>query len=200
MEDLGRLAAHLRLGDPERRLRDGDGEVVDLDAPELRERDLDGQAEVELALPALARGDETVLEATQTDVGLREEVARPARRIEEGEGGEPVLERRQPPVPFARGRGGEDRVEFRREAVEEERTDDFVDVRDGRVDHAARAARLGVQGRLEERAEDGGRDLAPVEARRAEEELADLLRERRDVVKPARRRWSSPCVLCVLCG
>ena len=57
-----------------------------------------------------------------------------------------------------------------------------MDVLDGGVDHAAGAARLGVERRLEEGPEDGGGDLAPVEARRAEQQLANLLRQRRYVV------------------
>ncbi len=47
------------------------------------------------------------------------------------------------------------------------------------VDHAARAARRGVERAFEERPEDGRRDPAPVEGARLEEQLADLLRQRR---------------------
>ncbi len=51
-----------------------------------------------------------------------------------------------------------------------------LDVLDARVVHAASVARLGVQGALEDPAEDDARDLAPIEASRgALDRVGDLL-------------------------
>ena len=68
-----------------------------------------------------------------------------------------------------------------RKLAEEKRVDDFVDVLDGRVHHAAGAARLGIERRLEERAEDGGRDVAPVEVGGLDEQLPYLVVKRRNL-------------------
>ena len=56
-----------------------------------------------------------------------------------------------------------DGCEFSSQAIKEERVDDLVDVGDGRVVHPAFAARLGVERRFEDRAEDDRRDARPVE-------------------------------------
>lgn len=71
-------------------------------------------------------------------------------------------------------------MEFFFVGVEEQRVDDFVDVLDARVVHAARAARGRVQRALEDGAEDGRGDLAPVEvAGVLEDEAPDFLTHRR---------------------
>ena len=92
VENLRRLLEHLRLGDPERGLCDGHGEVVDLNTVELRDGDLDGAPKVKFALPLLERGDDFVFEAAQTDVRFREEVAGATSGIKECERGHFVLE------------------------------------------------------------------------------------------------------------
>ena len=69
-----------------------------------------------------------------------------------------------------------------RKIAEKERIDDLVDVFDRRIDHAARAARFWIERRFKERAEDGRRDVAPVELRRADKELADVVGDGWDVV------------------
>ena len=51
--------------------------------------------------------------------------------------------------------------------VEEQRLEAAFDVLDARVVHATRMARLGVQGPLEDAAEDDARDLAPIEVLRS---------------------------------
>ena len=56
-----------------------------------------------------------------------------------------------------------------------------MDVLDGRVHHAAGAARLGVERRLEKRAEDRGRDVAPVEVGGLDEQLPYFVIERRNL-------------------
>ena len=59
---------------------------------ELRDRDLDRDAEVEFALPLLKRGDDAVLQATKADVCFREEVAASASGVEERERGNLILQ------------------------------------------------------------------------------------------------------------
>lgn len=69
--------------------------------------------------------------------------------------------------------------ELAAQGVEEEGVDDAVYVLHAGVVHPAAAARVGVEGALEEGAEDGGRDAAPVEivARVLEEQGHDFGRE-----------------------
>ena len=90
-DDLLRLRHHLRLADPEGGGGHGDSEVVDLDAVELVDAYLDGVGKGIELLHAVYQLDNLVLQAAQGEVGLREEVARAAGRVEEAEGGHPVL-------------------------------------------------------------------------------------------------------------
>lgn len=113
-------------------------------------------------------------------ITFREEIPTAARRIEAADGGEFLLQG----LELFRARldglflhGG---VEFFFVGVEEQRVDDFVDVLDARVVHAARAARGRVQRALEDGAEDGRGDLAPVEvAGILEDEAAHRIVHRR---------------------
>ena len=102
--------------------------------------------------------------------------------FQEGRRRQLVLERPQAGVALARDRDFEDAVEFRAQGVEEERVDDFVDVLDGGVVHAAGAAGLGVERALEDGAEDGRRDFRPVEAQGGfpQDGFAQAVRELRD--------------------
>ena len=92
VDDLLRLRHHLRLADPEGGGGHGDGEVVDLDAIKLVDAHLDGILKGIELLHAVYLLDNLVLQAAQGEVGLREEVARAAGRVEEAEGGHPVLQ------------------------------------------------------------------------------------------------------------
>ena len=92
-DDLLRLRQHLRLGNPERGRGDGDGEVVDFDAVELLNRDLNRVLELahhHLAVVALA--DDFVFQSPQRQISLREEIAASAGRVEERERRQTVLE------------------------------------------------------------------------------------------------------------
>ena len=89
VDDALGLLHHLAFGDPYRCLGDGDGEVVDLDAVELLDADLDGGVgrfvEAEDAAAGLVEdglAQDVVLEAAQGEIALREEIPTAARRIE----------------------------------------------------------------------------------------------------------------------
>ena len=69
------------------------------------------------------------------------------------------------------------------EIVQEERIDDFMDIRDGCIVHPATATRLGIQGGLKDGPEDGRTNDAPVEAARHVlcDDAVNLLGDRRYV-------------------
>ena len=162
----GRLH-HLVLGDPKRSFGHVDGEVVDFDAVELVDVHVDLELVAEDVESAVAPQTELhalVLQLAQAGVGLGEEVARVARRVEELERAELALEGLQFLVArldaLRLANGGELRVQI----VHEKGIDDLVDVLDAGVMHAALAARLGVQRAFEHGPENGRTDFAPVEA------------------------------------
>ena len=95
MNDLLRLCHHLRLAYPQGSGGYGDGEVVDFYAVELVDAHLDGVFEGVELLHAVYLLDNLVLQSAQGEVGLREEVARTARRVEELEVCHLVLQRVQ---------------------------------------------------------------------------------------------------------
>ena len=79
VDDALGLLHHLAFGDPYRGLGDGDGEVVDLDAVELLDADLDGGVgrfvEAEDAAARFVEdglAQDVVFEAAQGEVALRE--------------------------------------------------------------------------------------------------------------------------------
>ena len=137
-DDLGGFGEHLGVGDPEGGFGDGYGEVVDFDAVELVDGDADGVFdESEDALALVAGGDGLVFESAEGQKSLGEEVSGAAGGVEEGEGGEFLLEGEEGGVALAGDGDFEGGVQFGAEGVEEERGDDFVDVLDGGVVHAA---------------------------------------------------------------
>ena len=115
--------------------------------------------------------DDLDLQGAQLAVGDDEEVAAAARRVQEAQRAEFVLEALQ--------RGAAVRVlarpqplELGAQVVQEQRLDDLQDVLLGGVVGARGAAGRGLHDGLEQRAEDGGRDGGPVEAARVEQRLA----------------------------
>ena len=100
MDDAFGFAKHLCLRYPEGGCGHGDGEIVYLDAVELVDADLDGVGllESEERLAVVADVDDLVLQAAQREVGLGEEVAAAASRVEESELREFVLVGIQPLV------------------------------------------------------------------------------------------------------
>lgn len=163
-----RVVQRLLFRDPQRGTRHGHREIVDLDAMHLVDPHLDQAvlaAQFHVALAVQQVGDDAVLQFAQPQIRFGQEVARTARRIEEVQRGEPVLERFEPVLagPLAKRLVVFDTVELGREIVEEERVDDLVDVPDGGVVHASLAALVVAEGLLHQRAEDDGADGAPVE-------------------------------------
>ena len=183
VDDFLCLAEHLRLRYPKGRGSNRDGKVVYLDAVELPDADLDGRKAFpcELRLPMCILSYGFVLQATQAQVGFREEIAGAAGRVEEGEGGQLVLIGHQLPLPLPLYLLFEDVVKLLAQVVEEQWVDDLVDVLDAGVVHASAATRLRIQRALEHASEDGGRYLAPVEteARVLQEYLPELFGELR---------------------
>ena len=161
-----RLALHARFGDPHRGARHHDGKVVDLDPVKAIDRDADrreGLAEDgHVGRVNSCGAHHLVLQPTEREVGLGQEVARSAGRVEEGHSGYALLEGQQLPTATTRFGDGFEVVKLVAQAVEEERVDDAVNVLHRGVVHAARATRFGVERALKHGAEDGGRDAAPV--------------------------------------
>lgn len=88
VNDALRLLEHLRFGNPDGRLSNGDSKVIDLDAVELRDLDLNGIEFLLLEAKNTGTGSirdslaqDIVLETAQGEVGLRQEVAGAAGRI-----------------------------------------------------------------------------------------------------------------------
>ena len=79
---------HLALRDPQRGSGHGHGKVVDLNAVELANGNLDGVANIQNALPVVQQGKRFVLQPPQGDVGFRQEVAGAAGRVEEFQPGQ----------------------------------------------------------------------------------------------------------------
>lgn len=132
--------------------------------------------ELENALVVQQRREDLVLELAQLDVGLSKKVPGPARRVEEPQGRDLVMESAQLIAPLAvpDALGCEDAVQLGLELAQEQWVDQPVDVLRGGIVHAPGASGLGVQGGLEHPAEHGGADLGPVGA------LTDLVQEHVD--------------------
>lgn len=75
MNDVFGLFHHLALCDPERRLGNGGGEVVDLDAVELVDGDLNRVQHPHDDLVFEEQGEDFVFQAAEGKVAFREEVA-----------------------------------------------------------------------------------------------------------------------------
>ena len=177
---LAELQAEARVHDvvhnPQRGLRDARRKLAQFDAEELvhvHDREIGG----EIFRGVRVRGggaqfaDDLDLQRAQLAVGDDEEVAAAARRVQEAQRAEFVLETLQ--------RGAAVRVlarpqplELGAQVVQEQRLDDLQDVLLGGVVGALGAAGRGLHDGLEQRAEDGGRDGGPVEAARVEQRLA----------------------------
>lgn len=141
---LLRLSEHLLLGDPKGGLGDRDGEVVYLDAVQLIERYTDGAVlrNDEGRLPRVAGLlaelvlDDSVLDGAQLPVRLGKEVARAARGVTDGDGGNLVVQPRQGLLAFRRRPLALGLVQFVPQLVEEERLEAALDVLHARVVHA----------------------------------------------------------------
>ena len=107
-------------------------------------------------LPVVHHAYHLVLQPSEAEVGLGEEVARSTGGIEEGQLGQLLLKRLQPFPPRLLHLHFPDLLQLFLEAVEEEGIDDLVDVLDAGVMHASRAACLRVQRGLKDSPEDGG--------------------------------------------
>lgn len=163
MDDVFGFAHHLRLGDPERGLRDGNGEVVDFDAVELPDGDLN-RAELGVVKFDLLRerAQDVVFQAAERNVGFGEKIAGAARGIEKRERGDFFLKRAEFFLAGTLDGNGADFGELGFERVEKKRVDDFVDIFNRRVMHAAGAARFGIERAFKNGAENRRGNFAPV--------------------------------------
>ena len=174
----------MAFGDPQRGSRDGYGKVVDFDSVKLGDGNLNrGEIRAEGNLAAQENAQDFVFQPPQGKIGFREEVAAPGGGIEKDEARELLLKFAQAAFPRPHGGNAFDCGKFRFQLVKEKRVDDFVDVFDRGVMHAARAARFGVEGAFKHRAENRRTDFRPVEvfARLDEEEFANFVGEARDL-------------------
>lgn len=76
-----RLLHHLALGNPKGGLGNGDGKIVDLDAIELPNRDLNGIAYIQHDLAFVQERNSFVFQPPQRDIGFGEEVPGSAGRV-----------------------------------------------------------------------------------------------------------------------
>ncbi len=126
---------------------------------------------------SLALLDDLAFELAQFAVGDDEEIARPARGIEQADRGEPVVERAQ--CRLAPGDAHLGTVELGAEVVEKQRADDAQDTRLGRVVGALLALGDAVDDAFEKCAEDRGRHLVPAEGGGFEQGATHIMVERR---------------------
>ena len=154
------LLEHLIFSDPKSGSGDGDGEIIDFDAVEI----LDGNFDLAWGAEGVKFSDDLVLEATEREISFGQEVPRTARGIEEFEIGEFELKAFQlfSTDIFAFASDGGELVG---EVVEEERVDDFMNVGDGSIMHAALTTSDGVECGFKECAEDGGTYARPIKLR-----------------------------------
>ena len=178
------LPLHLRLGDPQGGHRDRHREIIDLDAVELVDAGTD-RAEVppEQLLPAVDFLHDPVLHPADRDVGLCEEVARAAGRVEEGQRGEPVPEVHKGAPPRCGHLDVQNLPEFLFQSVQKERVDDLMNILDAGVVHPSGTPCLGVERAFKDGSEDGRADSRPVEseAHPVQQQVSDLLREPRNL-------------------
>ena len=153
------LLHHLIFGNPHGSARDGDGKIVDLDAVKI----FDGDEDMTVGAERMKFPNDVVLEATDRQISFGEEIAAAA-------GGIKKFERRQfglkifecGALMFSTALDG---FKFVVERLEKQRVDDFMNVFDGSIMHAAAPTGDRIEGRLEERAEDGRADALPIELR-----------------------------------
>jgi len=154
---------------PQRRLGDAGGPLLDLNAEHLVHVHAREQRDVGHGLPAIAhRIEDFKFEQAQLAVGDDQEVAAAAGGVEERERAQLLVERRQPAAVVP------DRFELGPQVVEKQGVDQLEDIAFGGVVRPDLTALRGLHDRLEERAEHGGRDPAPVEAGAADERIAHL--------------------------
>ena len=81
-----RFLHHLRLGNPQCRTRHRYGKIVDFNAIELPDVNTDRIEKItQHSLPAIQQADDAVLQATQAQVGLGQEISGPTSRVEESQ-------------------------------------------------------------------------------------------------------------------
>lgn len=88
MDHIFGLFHHLALCDPEGGFGDGGGEIVDLDAVELVDGDLDGVQHPHDDLVLEEQGEDFVFQAAEGEVAFREEVTGTAGGVQEGQAGQ----------------------------------------------------------------------------------------------------------------
>ena len=81
MDNLFRLFHHLAVCDPEGGFGNSHGKIVDLNAVELADGDLDGVIQIQHDLPLVKQGNYFILQTTQGQIGFRQEVAASTGRV-----------------------------------------------------------------------------------------------------------------------
>ena len=177
MDHVLRLLHHLALRDPQGCPGHGDGKVVDLNAIKLSDGDLDGVFHIQHDLPLVEQGDHFVLKTPQGEVCLCQEIPGAAGRVQKFQAGQPSLKGPQSPIAGLKISHFRNFRELRPQSVQEQRVDDFVNIFNAGVVHAAGTPRLRVQGALKNGAEDGGADGRPVKVLTGtvEDQAYDLL-------------------------
>ena len=176
-DNIFRFLHHLGFGNPESRFCHGDGKIIDFNAVELFDGHFDRVIQVKESLTAGEFPDDPVLQPTQADECFRQKISGAAGRVQEGERSQFILEIFQflPVFPF-QGRffsscaeffgigNGNQGIEFFLQVVQKEGVDDFVDIFDGGVVHAAGTPGFRIQCAFKDGSKDGGTDGTPVEA------------------------------------
>lgn len=160
---------HLVVDEPHGYFGNAGGELFVFDAVELVYIEPYNLADVEIALSVrVERFEYFKFEQAQLAVGDDEEVAAAAGRVEKLQGAELLLELGElVAVVF-------EAVKFVPQLIQEQRFDELEDIRFAGVMGTEVAAFLRVHHTLEHGAEDGGRNLAPVDITAVEQGLAHL--------------------------
>ena len=152
---------------PHRHFGNANGEFLIFDAIELAHVDPRQQGRVNL-LVAILGAQRFQFQPPDFAVGDHQKVAAAAGRIKKGQPGQLFLKAGQ--ILFPARAAAHDLGQFRLQIVQKQRADDFQDIGFGGVMGALGPAFLGIHDRLEQRTENGGRNLGPIVPRRIQQQ------------------------------
>ena len=140
------FAKHLGFRNPQCRGGYGNGEIVNLYAIELLNAHLDGIhfLKANECLPVMAFTNDFILQATQGEIGLREEITRATGWVKECERSQAVLIGIEFLLALAFYLFFQYFIQFMAQVIEEKGIYDLVDVLDGSVVHTATTTCLWV--------------------------------------------------------
>ena len=164
-EILGQAGVGDMVGHPQRNLRDHRWKFVDFDAEEMIDVQFRKRCDIHHQFDPAVDGQQfaqyVAFQFAQLAIGDDQEIARAAGRVKERHRPQPLMQRAQGALAARLERAGAGEVGA--QIVQEQRFDDLEDRLFRRVMRALLAAGHCVDHAFEQRTEDGGRHIAPVE-------------------------------------